>query len=268
MPPLPVRRVKSSLLSKGAPRLPSAEQKRKVVAGLLEKMESLGNPAAMAGMARFGITAKRVYGLSIPQLKKLAREAGRDHIVAKLLWATGIHEARILAVLMDDPLQVSESQMERWARGFDNWAVCDGACIHLFRSSPLARRKCLEWSSRREEFVKRAAFSLMAGLAVGDKGAPDEVFLRFLPVIKQEASDGRNFVKKAVNWALRQIGKRNARLNRAAIRTAQQIHKLGSPSARWIASDALRELRSPAVRKTLKDKASNSITEEGQRTDQ
>ena len=217
-------------------------------------MESLADPAAVAGMARFGIVAKKAYGLSIPQLKRLAREVVRDHLLAKLLWATEAHDARILAVLVDDPLEVSEAQMERWARDFDNWAECDGACIHLFRWTPLARRKCVEWSSRREEFVKRAGFSLMAGLAVSDKAAPDAVFLRFLPIIKREAGDGRNFVKKAVNWALRQIGKRNRRLNRAALRTAREIHKLPFPSAQWIASDALRELGSPAVQKRLKGK--------------
>jgi len=220
----------------------------------MEKMKSLANPAAVTGMARFGIRAKAVYGLSTPQLKKLAREAGKNHALAKRLWTTGVHDARALAALVDDPFQVSEEQMERWVRDFDNWAVCDGACIHLFRWTPFARRKCVEWSSRREEFVKRAGFSLMAGLAVSDKGAPDKVFLRFLPIIKKEAADGRNFVKKAVNWALRQIGKRNRRLNRAALRTAQDIHNLDSPSARWIASDALRELRSPAVETRLKDK--------------
>jgi len=217
-------------------------------------MESLADPQAVAGMARFGIRARKVYGLSAPVLRKLAREVGKDHMLAQRLWATGIHDARELAALVDDPLQVSEEQMERWARGFDNWAVCDGACIHLFRSSPLARRKCVEWSSRREEFVKRAAFALMAGLAVGDKSAPDEVFLRFLPIIERESRDARNFVKKAVNWALRQIGKRNRRLNRAAIRAAREIHRLDCPSARWIASDALRELQSRAVQKRLKRK--------------
>jgi len=217
-------------------------------------MESLANPAAVAGMARFGIVAKKAYGLSIPQLKRLAREVVRDHRLAQLLWATEAHDARLLAVLVDDPWQVSEAQMERWAREFDNWAECDGACIHLFRWTPFARRKCVEWSSRREEFVKRAGFSLMAGLAVSDKAAPEEVFLRFLPIIQREAGDGRNFVKKAVNWALRQIGKRNRRLNRAALQTAREIRKLPFPSARWIASNALRELASPAVQRRLKDK--------------
>jgi 3-methyladenine DNA glycosylase AlkD len=247
-------RVKSSLPSKRTPAPSSAERRQALFNRMLERMESLADPQAVAGMARFGIRATKVYGLSAAELRKLAREVGRDHVLAEMLWATGIHDARILAALVDDPLKVSEAQMERWVRGFDNWAVCDGACIHLFRSSPFARRKCVEWSLRQEEFVKRAAFSLMAGLAVGDKSAPDEVFLRFLPIMERESRDARNFVKKAVNWALRQIGKRNRRLNRAAIRVAREIHRLDSPSARWIASDALRELQSPAVQERLKEK--------------
>jgi 3-methyladenine DNA glycosylase AlkD len=246
--------MKSSLLFKSKPLPAYSEPTRFLFAGVLKKMKSLANPAAVAGMARFGITAKKAFGLSTPQVRKLAREVGRNHALAKLLWATEIHDARALAALVDDPVQVSEEQMGRWVKDFDSWDVCDGACFNLFRWMPLAHRKCVEWSSRREEFVKRAAFSLMAGLAVSDKGAADDAFLRFLPIIKREAMDGRNFVKKAVNWALRQIGKRNRRLNRAAIRTAREIQKLHSPSARWIASDALRELRSSAVRARLKGK--------------
>jgi len=245
-------RMKSSLLSKSQPLPASSEPARPLLASLLKKMKFLANPAAVAGMARFGITAKKAFGLSTPQVRKLAREVGKNHALAKLLWATEIHDARALAALVDDPVQVSEEQMERWVKDFDSWAVCDGACIHLFRWTPFARRKCVEWSSRREEFVKRAAFSLMAGLAVSDKGAPDDAFLRFLPIIQREAMDGRNFVKKAVNWALRQIGKRNRPLNRAAVRTAREIQTLDSSSARWIASDALRELRSSAVQAKLK----------------
>jgi 3-methyladenine DNA glycosylase AlkD len=217
-------------------------------------MEPLANPQALVGMARFGIKAKKAYGLSAAQLRRMAREIGGDHALAKMLWATEIHDARALATMVEEPARVSESQMEKWVKDFDSWAVCDATCLNLFRWIPVAHRKCVEWSSRREEFVKRAAFSLMAGLAVSDKGAPDEAFLRFLPVIKSQARDARNFVKKAVNWALRQIGKRSRRLNRAAIRTAREIHRLDSPSARWIASDALRELRSAAVLKRLKDK--------------
>ena len=219
---------------------------------ILKRMELAANPAAVAGMARYGITAKKAYGLSMPALKKLAREIGKDHALAQQLWATEILEARALAGLVDEPDRVSERQMERWVKDFDSWAVCDGTCLNLFRKTPFAHRKCREWSSRPEEFVKRGGFTLMACLAVHDKGAPDGTFLAFLPLIQREAADERNFVKKAVDWALRQIGKRNRRLNRAALQTAQTIQRLDSRSARWIAADALRELRSQAVQRRLK----------------
>ena len=219
---------------------------------VLKNLESRSNPAAVRGMARFGITAAKAFGWSTPALKKLARQIGKDHDLAQRLWATGILEAQALAGLIDEKQSVSERQMEDWARDFDSWAVCDGTCLNLFRYTPFAYKKCREWSERQEEFVKRAAFALMACLAVSDKSANDRVFLRFLPLIKRQAGDERNYVRKAVNWSLRQIGKRNQRLNRAAIKAAQEIHELNSPSARWIASDALRELRSPAVKQRLR----------------
>jgi 3-methyladenine DNA glycosylase AlkD len=203
-------------------------------------------------MARFGITAAKAYGWSTPALKEVARQIGKDHDLAQRLWASGSLEARALAGLIDEKEKVTEQQMEDWARDFDSWAVCDGTCLNLFRYTPFAYKKCREWSDRQEEFVKRAAFALMACLAVSDKAANDRVFLGLLPLIKRQAGDGRNYVRKAVNWALRQIGKRNQRLNRAAIEAAQDIHGLNSPGARWIASDALRELRSPAVQRRLK----------------
>jgi 3-methyladenine DNA glycosylase AlkD len=218
---------------------------------VLKRLKSKSNPAAVRGMARFGITAAKAYGWSTPALKKFARDIGKDHDLAQGLWSTQILEARMLAGLIDEKQKVSEQQMEDWAKGFDSWAVCDGTCLNLFRSTPLAYKKCREWSQRPEEFVKRAAFALMACLAVSDKAAHDRMFLRFLPLIKGQAGDGRNYVRKAVNWALRQIGKRNPRLNRAAIEAAQDIHELNSRSARWIASDALRELRGPAVQRRL-----------------
>jgi len=221
-------------------------------ADILKRMKLAANPANVAGMARYGIVAKKVYGMSTPALKKLAREIGKDHALAQQLRTTEILEARVLAGLVDEPDRVSERQMERWVKDFDSWAVCDGTCLNLFRKTPFAHRKCREWSSRREEFVKRGGFTLMACLAVHDKGAPDGTFLAFLPLIQREAVDERNFVKKAVNWALRQIGKRNRRLNRAAIKTAEAIQRLDSRSARWIAADALRELRSQAVQRRLK----------------
>jgi len=219
---------------------------------VLKRLESESDPAAVRGMARFGITAANAFGWSTPALKKFAREIGKDHDLAQRLWSTGILEARMLAGLIDEKQRVSEEQMEDWAKDFDSWAVCDGTCLNLFRYTPFAYKKCREWSERQEEFVKRAAFALMACLAVSDKAANDRMFLRFLPLIKRQAADERNYVRKAVNWALRQIGKRNQQLNRAAIEAAQDIHELNSPGARWIASDALRELRSLAVRRRLK----------------
>ncbi len=221
-------------------------------AQILEKLGSRPDPEAVAGMARFGIVAKKVFGgWTTPALKKFAREIGRDHALAQKLWASEIHEARALATMIDDPEKVTERQMDRWAKDFDNWAVCDGACINVFRYTRFAYQKCFEWSERPEEFVKRAAFSLMAGLTVADKSASDDAFHKFLPLIKRAAVDERNMVKKGVNWALRQIGKRNARLNRTALAACREIHRLDSSAARWIASDARRELQSPAVQARL-----------------
>ena len=222
-------------------------------AEILELLASRPDPHAVEGMARFGIVAKKAYGgWSVPALRKLAGEIGRNHALARELWASGIFEARSLAAMIDEPEKVTARQMNQWAKDFDNWAVCDGACICLFRYTRFAHAKCVEWSTRREEYVKRAAFALMAGLAVADKAAGDGAFLKFLPLIKRQAVDERPMVKKGVNWALRQIGKRNARLNRAALAACRQIHALDSRSARWIASDARRELASPAVQRRLK----------------
>jgi 3-methyladenine DNA glycosylase AlkD len=219
---------------------------------VLKTLESKTDPAAVRGMARYGITARKVLGgWSTPALKKFAREIGKNHGMAKKLWTTAILEARLLAGLIAEKEKLTPRQMEDWAEDFDSWAVCDGTCLNLFRYTPFAYAKCVEWSKRDEEFVKRAGFALMAGLAVSDKAAPDRRFRQFLPLIKKESTDARNYVKKAVNWALRQIGKRNLSLNRAAIKAAQQIHGMDSPSARWIAADALRELRAPAVQRRL-----------------
>jgi len=218
---------------------------------ILTKLKSLSNPKAVAGMARFGINPKDTYGVSIPVLRKMAKQIGRNHLLAKKLWTLGIHEARILAGMIDPPEEVSEDQMEKWVKDFDSWDVCDQVCSNLFDKTKFAHKKAIEWSKRREEFVKRAGFVLMATLAVHDKEASDKEFLKFLPIIKREATDERNFVKKAVNWALRQIGKRNPSLNKMAIQTAKELQRTDSKSARWIASDAIRELTSEAVQKKL-----------------
>lgn len=218
---------------------------------ILKKLKTLSNPKAVEGMAKYGITAKSTYGVSIPNLRKIAKEIGVNHDLAQQLWMADIRETRILASMVDDPKMVTEEKMERWVKDFDYWEICDQCCMNLFEKTRFAYQKCVEWSSREEEFVKRAGFVLMARLAVSDKKANDKQFENFLPVIKREAIDNRNFVKKAVNWALRQIGKRNLTLNRKTIETAKEIQKMDSRSAKWIASDALRELTSEAVQKRL-----------------
>jgi 3-methyladenine DNA glycosylase AlkD len=210
---------------------------------IVAHLRTLASPRDAEGQRRFGIApAVELLGIRAPVLRMIARAHRRDHALALELWATGIHEARIVAVLVDDPAAVRRSQMENWVRDCDNWAATDACCCVLFDRTPFAIEKAHAWSARRAEFVKRAGFVLMAGLAVHRKELPDEVFLEFLPIIRREAGDHRNFVKKAVNWALRQIGKRNPRLRRAAIAEAKRIHRLDAPSARWIATDALREL--------------------------
>ncbi len=218
---------------------------------ILKRLQSFGDPKAVEGMARYGIKSAKAYGISVPVLRKLAREIGKDHGLAQQLWSTQVLEARILGAFIDESAKVTEKQMEKWVNDFDNWAVCDGCCANLFDKTMFAWNKAFEWSRRKEEYVKRAAFALMVVLAVHDKKAGDKQFLSLLPIIRRESTDERNFVKKAVNWALRQIGKRNLQLNKKAIQTAKDIQKLNSPSAKWIAADALRELTSEAVQRRL-----------------
>ena len=209
----------------------------------IEKLKLLAKAENTAGMARFGINPQNTLGVSIPVLRMLAKKMGKNHRLAGKLWKSGFHEARILAALVDEPEQVTARQMDGWAKDFDSWDVCDQVCSNLFDKTLFAYEKVAEWSESKEEFVKRAGFVLMAALAVHDKKALDGKFERFFPLIRREALDGRNFVKKAVNWALRQLGKRNAALRRKAIQEAEKILKIDSPSAKWIARDALRELK-------------------------
>ena len=218
---------------------------------IIQKLKSSANPEAVKGMARFGINPDNTYGVSVPNLRKMAREAGKDHALAQQLWDSGIHEARLIAGMIDLPELVTGEQMESWVKGFDSWDVCDQCCSNLFDKTESAHQKAAEWSKREEEFVRRAGFALMAALAVHDKKAADEDFLKFLPLIKEASTDDRNFVKKAVNWALRQIGKRNLNLNKMAIKTAEEIQQIDARSARWIAADAIRELTGEAVQKRL-----------------
>lgn len=221
------------------------------VSEVLRKLESLGSPENIAGMKRFGIETADSFGITAPVLKEFAKEVKKEtpdrHSLALKLWDTGNYDARAIAFIIDDPEQVSPEQMESWAKDFDNWATVDGACGYLFCRTPHAYQKPFEWANREEEFVKRAAFSLIAYLAVHDKKAPDDKIAGFLPLIEKHSDDERNFVKKAVNWALRQIGKRSIELNELAIDTAERIKAQDTKSARWIAADALRELRSEKV---------------------
>jgi len=219
---------------------------------VITRLQDRSNPRNVEAMAGYGIASTKALGVPLEVLRSMAREIGHDHRLALGLWTTGILDARILAAFVDEPARVTGVQMDRWAAGFDSWAVCDGVCLHLFVKTPHAHGKARLWSSDKREFVRRAGFTLMACLAVHDKRAPDSRFERFFPLIIRTATDERNFVKKAVNWALRQIGKRNRRLNKHAIRVGERIRRLDSGSARWIASDALRELRSPAVQKRVK----------------
>ena len=218
---------------------------------ILKKLKSLSDPKAVEGMTRFGINSKNTYGVSIPEIRKLGKKIGKDHKLAQWLWSSEIHEARIIACLVDRAEDVTEGQMEKWVKDFDSWDVCDQICMNLFDKTKFAYSKAEEWSKRKEEFVKRAGFVLMASLAVHDKKAKDENFLNFLPLIKRESTDDRNFVRKAINWALRQIGKRNKNLNKEAIKIAMEIQKIDSKTAKWIASDAIRELTNKSILKRL-----------------
>lgn len=219
---------------------------------VLHKMASLGSARGIAMMKHFRISGVKAFGLSAPKLHRLAKEIGRDHALAEELWRTGIHDAHHLAALVDQPELVTEEQMERWALDFNSWDVVDTCCRYLFLYTPFAWKKTSEWSRRKEEFVKRAAFSQMAYLAQHDKRAADSEFICLLPILRREATDERNFVRKAVNWALRQIGKRNLALNRRAIAACKRIRALNTRAARWIAADALRELQSDAVQRRLR----------------
>lgn len=222
---------------------------------VLRELKGLADPKVRSKMAYFGVKVPNAHGISAPVLHSFARHIGKDHDLAKQLWSSRVHEARILAALIGESEKVDSSLMERWVRDFDSWDVVDGACCYLFAAAKPAWSKVYEWSSRRPEFQKRAAFSLAAYLSYKDKSAGDAKFERFLRVIEREARDERNFVRKAVNWALRNIGKRNLRLNKLAILAAERIRKQDSRAARWIAADALRELRSEAVQRRLRRKA-------------
>ena len=208
---------------------------------VLRELKKHANPRNVAGMARFGISSKNTLGISIPILRKMAKQIGIDHALALKLWSTGIHEARILAAMVDEPEKVTPKQMDAWVKDFDSWDVCDQVCMNLFDKTPFAFSKAKAWARRTKEFEKRAGFAMMAVLAWHDKTAKDSAFVSFFPLIKKAATDERNYVKKAVNWAIRQIGKRNSLLRKRCVALCKKIQRIDSKVARWIAGDALRE---------------------------
>lgn len=221
------------------------------VAQVLKELESQARPDRVAGTARYGMTAERRLGVSVPEMRRIAKQVGKDHDLALGLWQTGIPEARIVAAMVDRPAELTDRQMDEWVVGFNSWDVCDQVCMNLFEKSPLAWKKIVEWSEREEEYVKRAAYALIACLAWHDKKAGDEKFIALFPVIKRGATDERNYVRKAVSWALRNIGKRNKALNEAALAVAGEIGRIDSRTARWVALDVRKELGSEAVQKRL-----------------
>jgi len=211
---------------------------------IIAHLKKNSNPRDRGGMSRFGIDVKYALGVKIPVLRSLAKKLGKNHKLALDLWKTKIHEARILASMIDEPEKVTEKQMEEWVKCFNSWDICDQVCSNLFDKTAFAWEKIYEWPKRKEEFVRRAGFSLMAYLACHDKKTMDKEFIKFFPLIKKHSDDERNFVKKAVNWALRQTGKKNNNLKKHAIKTAEEIAKINNKTAQWIAMDALRELKS------------------------
>jgi 3-methyladenine DNA glycosylase AlkD len=225
---------------------------------VLEKLEAKARPDQIEGMARYGMTAERRLGVAVPEMRKIAKEIGKDHPLALELWRTGIPEAMMVASMVDLPKEVTEEQMEAWVEDFNSWDLCDQVCMNLFEKTPLAWKKVLDWSQREEEFVKRAAFALIACLAWHNKEAADEAFIRLIPMIKEGATDERNFVKKAVSWALRNIGKRNPNLNRVALEAAKEIQQMDSKPATWIASQAIRDLTSDTTQRRLSKKRGES----------
>lgn len=209
---------------------------------VISLLKKHANPKNAAGMARFGINPKNTLGISIPFLRALAKKIGKDHKLAGQLWKTRIHEARLLAGFIDDYKLITIKQMDKWVKDFDSWDICDQVCSNLFDKTPVAYQKAKQWAKRKEEYVRRAGFVMMACLSVHDKKAPDEKFLPFFPLIEKYSTDERNFVKKAVNWALRQMGKSRPGLKNKAAALAKKLSESDSPSARWIGKDALREL--------------------------
>jgi len=230
------------------------EKEMKKKTDIMKKLKHLGRPDQLEGMARYGMRTENRYGVSIPNIREIAKETGKDHQLALQLWKTGITDARILASMVDIPVHVTPEQMEEWVKDFDSWDICDQVCMNLFDKTAYVRKKITEWAEKEEEFVKRAAFALIACLAVHDKSSPDTEFSVFFPLIQKAAADERNFVKKGVSWALRSIGKRSRELNRAALKFSEELSKKEGKVVAWIAADAFRDLTSKTTIKRLSRK--------------
>jgi 3-methyladenine DNA glycosylase AlkD len=230
----------------------SSKQKSTDVESVIATLKRLGTKKTRDGMARYAITSDKAFGVTVGEIKQLGKRLGKNHDLAVGLWDTGWYEARMLAGFVGEPDRVTPALMDRWCRDFDNWAICDHTCFHLFDRTPHAFRKVEQWAKRKKEFEKRAAFALLASLGVHDKRASDDAFAKCLPLIEVAATDDRNFVKKGVNWALRVIGRRSKELNEAAVKLSQKLSTSKEPAARWIGKDALRELTGPIVLRKLK----------------
>lgn len=218
---------------------------------VIAELRRLSSKSVRDGMSRYAIPSDKAFGVSVGKLRQFAKRLGKNHELALHLWQSGWYEGRMLATFVDDPDLVTAAQMDKWARDFDSWAICDTACFSLFARTPHAWKKVTQWAKRDDEFIKRAAYALLASLCLHDKEATDVSFKRGLVLIEKAAKDDRNFVKKGVNWALRCIGKRNASLNAAAIKTARRLAASEHPATRWVGKDALRDLTAPALAKRL-----------------
>lgn len=218
---------------------------------VLSALERKGSKANRDGMARYGIVSPKIFGVSVAAIRAMAKEIGRDHALAQALWDTGWHEARMLACFVADPQVMTPAEMDRWTRDFDNWAITDTVCFHLFDRSPHAWRKVDQWSRKNGEFMRRAGFALLASLALHDKKGSDDNYRKRLPLIEEFASDGRNFVKKAESWALHGIGCRSAELHEAALAVGRKLSASEDPAERWVGRDAVRKLDSAATWKRL-----------------
>lgn len=243
------------MTARARPRATATRDVPATVASVLAQLERRGSRRNREGMARYGIVAEKVFGVSVGALRTLAKQLGRDHELALALWDSGWYEARMLTAFVDEPARVTPAQMDRWCRDFDNWAICDALCFHLFDKTPHAFGKVAQWAKRKAELEKRAAFALLAALAAHDKAAADEAFLRSLPLVERAAIDPRNFVKKGVSWALRGIGHRNAALHAAAVELARRLAASPDATARWVGKDTLRDVMRPLVLRKVAKRA-------------